>query len=83
MRVRTLICKLVVQSTVKHTNRQLMVCFMRELYSSFNVRKINVALQEVLLSTLFTYSLWIAGIKSCYCPDKKRHTRDTNFENPP
>lgn len=81
MRVSTLICKLAVQSTAKHTKRQLMACFMREVYSSFNVRKINCVVQEVLLSTLFTHSLWIEDIKSCYCLDMCRCTWDANFEN--
>lgn len=58
-----------------------MACFTREVYSSFNVRKINCAVQEVLLSTLFTHSLWIEDIKSCYSPDMCRCTWDANFEN--
>lgn len=54
---------------------------MREVYSSFNVRKINCVVQEVLLSTLFTHSLWIEDIKRCYCLDMCRCTWDANFVN--
>lgn len=55
-------------STAKHTNRQLMVCFTREVYGFFNVKEINCDVQEILLSTLFTQSLWVEDKKKGAAP---------------
>lgn len=40
-----------------------MVCFTREVYGFFNVKEINCDVQEILLSTLFTPSLWVEDKK--------------------